>query len=234
MKKTFLITSIWVFIALFFSEPIGADIYKYIDQDGNTLFTDDLSKIPRDERKNVERRFETRSNSTNSEIFKTNSLKAKKELSLSDIEFINALKEKGFDIQDKDISSEYVNFIRILLEREHGIKDISNWYPNSNFSSPETTWHLHKEAMQEGKIEDALECFVYKSKTNYRKIFQAVGPDGISKIAREMNSLQRITGDESYAKYRLIRNESVKRKIIPITYYVYFQKFLGEWKIEKY
>lgn len=234
MKKTTLIITICLFVSSSLSAPIWAEIYKYVDRDGNTIFTDDLSKVPIDGRKKAEQMLETKSTPTKEDAYSKKSSGVKNELSYSDIQFINTLREKGLSIPDEDQSPEYVHLLKKSIEENYGIKDIRNWHPNPNFSSPESTWQFHRQAMKEGKINKALDCFVAKSRDRFKNIFQGVGPAGVSKMAQEMNPIQKITGDQTYAKYRLVRNESIKGEIFPITYYVYFLHFLGEWKIRQY
>ena len=53
-------TTIVAILAMFVLTPIEAkaDFYKYIDENGNVIFTDNLSKIPKNERNEVEKYYE--------------------------------------------------------------------------------------------------------------------------------------------------------------------------------
>jgi type I site-specific restriction-modification system R (restriction) subunit len=42
-------------LGLAFSFPVAAEMYKYIDENGQTLWTDDLSQVPVEQREKVER-----------------------------------------------------------------------------------------------------------------------------------------------------------------------------------
>jgi len=41
-------------IVMLLAAPVSADMYKYIDKNGNTVFTDDYSKVPKEQRKEIE------------------------------------------------------------------------------------------------------------------------------------------------------------------------------------
>ena len=41
-------------IVMLLATPVSADMYKYIDENGNTVFTDDYGKVPKEQREDIE------------------------------------------------------------------------------------------------------------------------------------------------------------------------------------
>jgi len=41
-------------LVMLLAAPVSADMYKYVDKNGNTVFTDDFSKVPKEQRKEIE------------------------------------------------------------------------------------------------------------------------------------------------------------------------------------
>ncbi len=52
-------------VFLFFCTPSSAEYYKYVDEKGNILFTDDISSIPKDKRKKTKEYYEVKSKEKN-------------------------------------------------------------------------------------------------------------------------------------------------------------------------
>lgn len=53
MKKPIL--AFFLITVLMFSTPVGAEIYKYVDENGQKRWTDDLSQVPKDQRPSAQR-----------------------------------------------------------------------------------------------------------------------------------------------------------------------------------
>ena len=51
-------------IIILFSTTVSAEFYKYVDENGNTCFTDDFNKIPEDQRAGLKGYEESESNDT--------------------------------------------------------------------------------------------------------------------------------------------------------------------------
>lgn len=101
--------------------------------------------------------------------------------------------------------------------------------PDERFSSPEKTWATYKKALIEGDITLALECHV-PGDNEYAEIYQAMGPERLNEMALKMRPIEKITSDETSAKYRIKRDLNGT----DITYFVYFTNINGEWKILQY
>jgi hypothetical protein len=111
-----------------------------------------------------------------------------------------------------------------------GIKDFRSWKPDPIFSSPEKTWGVYKKALSTYDLDLAIRCHAVNTREKYKNILTALGPDKIKEMVKNMNSLERISGDMNSAEYRLERKENSQM----ITYMVYFSNYFGEWKIEFY
>lgn len=155
-------------------------------------------------------------------------------LSSQDRELIELMKDQGLipqHMNEKQITDEYLDYLKLMLKEEWGVDDIDSiGNPDPKFLSPEKTWSVYKNAMIRGDFESAYRCLMPKYKKKLRSIVKAVGEKKMSEKAKEMNPIEKVVSDENSAKYRLIR--SIKGK--DITFYVYFINVFGEWKIDQY
>ena len=117
-----------------------------------------------------------------------------------------------------------------MLKLSYGIEEKDIGKRDPRFSSPEATWSVHRQALINGDIDTALACFVPNSAEDYRKGYQGLGKEEMGRLAREMKPIEKITQDDQYAKYRIIRNINGT----DITFYIYFANVLGNWKIDHY
>ena len=67
-------------IFIFFSTTVSAEFYKYVDENGNTCFTDDFNKVPEDQRAGLKGYEEYESDSDTDVVEK----KAEKEIKVQD------------------------------------------------------------------------------------------------------------------------------------------------------
>jgi len=64
-------------IIIFFSTPASAEFYKYVDENGNTHFTDDFNKVPEDQRAGL-KGYEEPDSDSNTDIVEKKDEKGKK------------------------------------------------------------------------------------------------------------------------------------------------------------
>jgi len=119
-------------ILVLFSVPASAEFYKFIDEEGNVQFTDDLTKVPLNQREGVRKYIESR---TDADDIKDNTNVDKKKKQLLDgqekamqIEDTNLFKiKKGLDAKKKELDAEYE---ALLKEKEEIDKNIQNLKTN--------------------------------------------------------------------------------------------------------
>jgi hypothetical protein len=100
--------------------------------------------------------------------------------------------------------------------------------PDERFSSPEKTWATYKNALMEGDIPLALECYV-GGETILSQVSQDIDLNQLKEMAVKMGPIEKITSDQSTATYRItggIEGED-------ITFDIHFININGEWKISE-
>ena len=101
--------------------------------------------------------------------------------------------------------------------------------PDKQFATPEATWGVYCKALRAGKINAALSCHI-PGDTSYREAFYQLGPEIVKQIGNDMGPIQKITSDNSTAKYQVKHKEGENE----VNYSIDFVNIYGEWKIEKY
>lgn len=93
-------------IILFFSTTVSAEFYKYVDENGNTHFTDDFNKVPEDQRAGLKGYEESESN-TDTDTVKKKTVKEKK------------VPDGSKNIENLDKFHDRLNNTRSQLLKEH-------------------------------------------------------------------------------------------------------------------
>ena len=108
-------------IIIFFSTTVSADFYKYVDENGNTCFTDDFNKVPEDQRAGLKEYEESESDSDT--VVEKKAVKEKNEI--NDNENIKNLEESHNRLNNTRLQliEEHKD---LLKEREQIIEDRKN------------------------------------------------------------------------------------------------------------
>jgi len=162
-------------ILVLFSIPASAEFYKFIDEEGNVQFTDDLTKVPVNQREGVRKYIESR---TDAEDIKDNANIDKKEEQLFDgqekaiqIEDTNLFKtKKELDAKKKELDAEYV---ALLKEKEEIDKSIQKLKTNEEIKISNEKVQKFNEKIK--KYEEKRKAFntevkAYNDKVAKKKI----------------------------------------------------------------
>jgi hypothetical protein len=161
-------------------------------------------------------------------------------LTQEDLEFIRFMQENIF--YDEDINLDNVIHEDILKAKEgfeyfYGIdfETLKNQPPSDpRFSSPENTWQLYKQALVTRDLNLVQSCLSPDFAKKHIEILSALRKEKMKEIAEEMSPIQKIKQDEKRAKYRIKKTEIYGGQEKDITYYIYFVKMFGNWKISQY
>lgn len=102
--------------------------------------------------------------------------------------------------------------------------------PDKRFASPEATWKTYKNALMQGNLEEAMECFAPGEGTIHKQTYAALGKDKMKEIGKDMGDVIRVSGDEQMAVYQIIRKEKGQN----YSYEVRFYNIGGEWKLGRF
>jgi hypothetical protein len=151
--------------------------------------------------------------------------------SKEDIKYIKLMKKQGLIPRDQDIPLGYVAAYKKYLKEKLGIDDIDSiGRPDKRFSSPDKTWRLYKSALIAGDFELAHNCLMPRFAEEHDAIRKAIGDEKMKEKAKAMRPIEKVTEEDEAAKYR------IKRKMgdQDITFYIYFVRVFGNWKILRY
>jgi hypothetical protein len=211
---------------------VSAEYYKYVDKNGNVSFTDNILSVPEDQRQNAETKGNRSESKEKVLDEKTGQEKSPSKFSPKDLELIKRLTEGGLIDKgaEQEITPEKLQELKIMLKLSYGIDENDIGKRDARFSSPEATWSIHRQALINGDVEAALACFVPNSAKDYGRGYRELGKQEMKRLAREMKPIEKITQDNQYAKYRIIRDINGS----DITFYIYFLNVMGNWKIDHY
>ena len=116
-------------ILMLFSITASAEFYKFIDEEGNVQFTDDLTKVPVNQREGVNKYIESR---TDAEDMQDNAQKEKEQNLPGDEEkeatqnvYTDLLKEKErLETKKKELDEEYDSLVKEKEEIDKRIKKL--------------------------------------------------------------------------------------------------------------
>ena len=136
--------------------------------------------------------------------------------------FYKFYKENGMPEKGKGLLKEIQN-----IAEKRGMVIITG--PDKRFSSPEKTWEVYRNALSEGDVDTVMECYVsgiYKE----RRIFNFLTKDQLKQMAEDMGNIERITGNEHRAEYRIMQ----KYKDKEVAFHINFANIDGEWRMYEF
>jgi len=156
-------------IFIFFSTTVSAEFYKYVDENGNTCFTDDFNKVPEDQRAGLKGYEEYESDSDTDTVEK----KAVKE---------NKVQDDNENIKNLEKFHDRLNNTRLQLveehekikkEREQNIED------RKNAKTTEDAWKVNERIIKLNKrqkeLKDKFEAFEAERKEYRKQLEEAEG-----------------------------------------------------------
>ena len=153
-------------IIIFFSTTVSAEFYKYVDENGNTCFTDDFNKVPEDQRAGLKGYEESESSDTN--VVEKKAVKEKK--IQEDSENIKTL-EKFHDRLINTRLQLVKEHEEIKKEREQNIED------RKNAETTEDAWKINERIKKLNKRQEELkkkfEAFEAEKKEYNKKLEEA-------------------------------------------------------------
>ena len=154
-------------IIIFFSTTVLAEFYKYVDENGNTFFTDDFNKVPEDQRAGLKGYEEFESDSDTNTV-ENNAVKENK---VRDDNENQEYLEKFYDRLNNTRLQLLEEHEEIQKEREQNIED------RKNAKTTEDAWKTNERIKKLNKRQEELkkksEAFEAERKEYRKKLEEA-------------------------------------------------------------
>jgi hypothetical protein len=230
-----------IFLLLVTPGQVRGDLYQYRSSDGSVIITDDVNKVPDDQRerarfKEIAPPVPAGQDAAPAPELKTRKRRPAQERSSDDGGPRRQARE-AVSVPARDDGPRNENeteemkklraWTRERVDSESGSKDQK---PDPKYATPEATWSAFKDALMSGDMEMALDCFLPASATRYRQSFTEFGRDKMMAMGRDMRPIRRIAQNGKNGKYVTRKNEFGQE----ISYLIYFDYLSGNWKINQF
>lgn len=152
-------------IIIFFSTTVSAEFYKYVDENGNTCFTDDFNKVPKDQRAGLKGYEDSESDTDTVEK------KPAKEKEVQDDNKNQEDLEKFHDRLNNTRLQLIEEHEEIKKEREQNIED------RKNAETTEDAWKVNERIKKLNKRQEELkkkfEAFEAEKKEYNKRLEEA-------------------------------------------------------------
>lgn len=169
MKKRWLISLAFAGLLMVAMQPAQADFYRYVDEHGNVLYTDDLSKVPADQRDKAQAYEESESPAaTTGEA--SDQDKDQKDSSAGDASVLAQERER-IEAREKALNDEYK---RLMKERSELDKEKQNALTPAQikaYNQKIVDFNTRIQAYEEKRslYTDQLESFNERLKANQKE-----------------------------------------------------------------
>lgn len=191
MKLMLFLLFLFVFIS---PTAVTGEFYKYIDENGNVLFTDDISKVPEAQRSKTEN-YNYRSDTPNESDYPSES-----------------------ETSDAD---EYLENYKEFLKEKYGAKETCPDETEAEIQQAiETTWSQFKQAMIAGDLDEAFTYIsIFHQDENRRKI-QDLGKKELKDIysSFERVQIETLYKEDGVAECGAIREEKTGTYSYPMRF----------------
>jgi hypothetical protein len=171
--------------------PAAAEYYKYVDEKGTMVFTDDITKVPENERRKVEVNKDRPGSS-----------------------------QSGFSQEsEKPGEEEFNRLLRNYFEERYGVKESCRSETDTEVGEViEYTWNSMVRAIVWGKLEKALSHFSVFTRDEYRRRLSDYRGDHLRTLFRSIEYLEvsELTGGR--AECGAIRKEGSKVYSYPVRF----------------
>jgi hypothetical protein len=171
--------------------PGAAEYYKYLDENGNMVFTDDITKIPENKRHKVEINKDRPGTSQ------------------------SAIKQES----EKSGQEEFNRLLRKYFEEKFGAKESCPLDTDTEIEEAiEYAWNSIARAMMAGKLEKALSHFSVFTRDEYRRRLSGHGRDHLQSLFGSIESLEVSELTKGRAECGAIRKEGSRVYSYPVRF----------------